>query len=148
MTQLSVGIMIPGSVRARLKAVEGCEFALANGMKVTKVGEDEVVVEMDLHGKLNGFGTGHGGAIFALADQAFAISCNQGEHPPVAKEVRMRYLKPARGKLRAVARQVKEDERTSLCLVSVHSEEGVVAEFEGVGYKLRQKPKAASSNSL
>lgn len=77
-------------------------------MKVTKVGEDEVVVEMDLHGKLNGFGTGHGGAVFALADQAFAISCNRGEHPQVAKEVRMRYLKPARGKLRAVARQVEE----------------------------------------
>lgn len=67
-----------------MKAVEGCKFALANGMKVTKVGEDEVV-ETDLHGKLNGFGTGHGGAVFALADQAFAISCNQGEHPQVGK---------------------------------------------------------------
>lgn len=145
---MSTGIKIPGSVRARLKVIEECEFSLVNEMKVTEFSEGEVVVEMNLHGKLNGFGTGHGGAIFALADQAFAISCNRGEHPQVAKEVRIKYLKSARGKLRAVARQVKEDERTSLCLVSVHSEEGLVAEFEGVGYKLRQKQEATPADTV
>ena len=102
------------------------------------VSPDEVRVEMDLEDKLNGFGIGHGGAVFSLADEAFAIACNQGEFPQVAMSASIKYLKPATGRLTAVARKAKEDDRLSIYSVQVFSGEDLVAEFEGIGFKLKK----------
>jgi acyl-CoA thioesterase len=121
----------------RFHAIDNSEFSTFMGMRTVHVGDDEVRVEMDLEGKLNSVGTGHGGAIFSLADQAFAIACNLGEHTQVARAASIRYLKPARGKLMATARKVKEDDRGSTYRVEVSAGDSVVAVFEGVGHKLR-----------
>jgi acyl-CoA thioesterase len=121
----------------RFKAIDQSEFSTFMGMRTLEVSESEVRVEMDLEGKLNSVGTGHGGAIFSLADQAFAIACNMGEQTQVARSASIKYVKPARGRLVAVARKVKEDEKGSVYRVEVTSADVVVAVFEGVGHKIR-----------
>jgi len=107
------------------------------GMRTLRGSENEVRVEMDLGGKLNSVGTGHGGDIFSLADQAFAIACNMGEHTQVARSASIRYIKPARGKLVATARKEREDEKGSIYRVEVTSGETIVAVFEGIGHKIK-----------
>lgn len=125
-------------VNPRLQAITNCEFARIAGMKVISISKEEVRVEMDLDGKLNGFGTGHGGAVFSLVDQAFTLACNQGEHATVARSASTRFLKPAQGKLVAVACQEREDDRSSYCRVLVYCGAELVAEFEGIGHKLKK----------
>jgi acyl-CoA thioesterase len=123
--------------RERFKAIDQSEFSTFMGMRTLHANEKEVTVEMDLESKLNSVGTGHGGAIFSLADQAFAIACNMGEHTQVARSASIKYVKPARGKLVAVARKVKEDEQGSVYRVEVSSGDTLVAIFEGVGHKIK-----------
>ncbi len=130
---------IPMDPAQRIDRISSCEFAVGNGMRIEASDEDEVRVSMELDGKLNGFGTGHGGAIFALADQAFALIVNKGPYPQVAMSARIRYLKPATGSLVAIARKVKEDEKTSVCAVEVLQAGEKIAEFEGIGYKLKRR---------
>jgi acyl-CoA thioesterase len=81
---------------------------------------------------------GHGGAVFSLADEAFAIAANQGEYPPVAMSARTKYLKPAKDLLTAVARKAREDDGISVYAVSVYSGSELVADFEGIGLKLKK----------
>src|SRR5512137_3030874 len=97
----------------RMDRIVKSEFARLLGIKVISISEEEVRLEMSLDGKLNSIGTGHGGAVFSLADQAFAISANQGELPQVARSASIKYLKPAKGTLTAIARKVSEDDRGS-----------------------------------
>ena len=123
----------------RRASIEDCGYCHLMGMRTLEVNEDEVKVEMDLEGKLNAVGTGHGGAVFSLADQAFAIACNRGELTQVARSASIRYLKPARGRLVATARTVSEDERGSVVKVQVHAGDLLVAEFEGIGAKLKER---------
>jgi acyl-CoA thioesterase len=137
-------MILPKDREERLRAIEGCDLARACGMVLTSLDEYEAVVEMDLEGKTNGFGTGHGGAVFALADQAFAVSANRGENAQVARSASIEYLRPARGRLRAIARVVEESETTSVHRVEVFSGEELVAVFEGRGHKLL--PKARSNH--
>jgi len=123
----------------RIEAIANCEYARSCGMRVISMDDKEVRVEMSVDDKLNGFLSGHGGAVFSIADQAFALCCNRGEFPQVAAEASIRYLKPARGTLLAVARTVQEDERDSTCDVKVFSGEVLIAEFVGKGHKLRPR---------
>jgi acyl-CoA thioesterase len=122
----------------RIQAIIDCQFAVVTGLKVIRADKEEVRLMMDLRGKLNGFGTAHGGAIFALADQAFAIAANREGGPQVALSASINYLKPAVGVVEAVARKVAENGRTSVYEVLVYSGEELVAVFQGVGYKLRK----------
>ncbi|MEH0108483.1 hotdog fold thioesterase [Tersicoccus sp. MR15.9] len=47
------------------------------GIRVVEVGDGRAVITMDLRREmLNGFGIAHGGMIFAFADTAFALACN------------------------------------------------------------------------
>jgi acyl-CoA thioesterase len=121
----------------RFNAIDRSEFSTFMGMRTLHVSEKEVRVEMDLGGKLNSVGTGHGGAIFSLADQAFAIACNMGEHTQVARSASIKYIRPAKGRLVATARKVKEDELGSVYKVEVSAGEVLVAIFEGIGHKLK-----------
>ncbi|AZL59529.1 hotdog fold thioesterase [Tabrizicola piscis] len=39
-------------------------------------------------------GTCHGGAIFASADAAFGLAGSSGQHPAVAQQCKIKYLRP------------------------------------------------------
>lgn len=132
------GIDVPRDVNARMKKVMQSRYSALIGTRILSISPDEVRVEMDMDDKLNGFGIGHGGAIFSLADEAFAISANQGEYPQVAMSATIKYLKPATGRLTAVARKAREDDSLSVYSVLVFSGNDLVAEFEGIGFKLKK----------
>ena len=45
---------------------------------------------------VNGHGTAHGAALFAIADIAFAMACNSHGKPAVGRSCSIEYLAPAR----------------------------------------------------
>jgi acyl-CoA thioesterase len=82
----------------------------------------------------NGFHITHGGLVFALADTAFAIACNEDERVTVAAGADITFLKSTRAgqTLRAHAVRRSLVGRTGVYDVSVTDETGdVVAEFRG-----------------
>jgi acyl-CoA thioesterase len=111
-----------------------CEAARLLVMECTEVWDGGARVVMDCAGKLNAMGVCHGGAIFALADQAFGIAANQRE-VQVAVSVHIEYIAPAIGRLEAVAARRSETENRSLYQVRIFESERLVAEFEGVAWK-------------
>jgi len=83
---------------------------------------------------LNGFDITHGGFVFALADTAFAIACNEDAQVTVAAGADISFLKPTRGgqELTATAERRTRSGRTGVYDVTVTDETGdVVAEFRG-----------------
>jgi acyl-CoA thioesterase len=119
----------------RIIALGACPFAHLLGMEIVEAQPGWARVVMDATGKENFLGVAHGGAIFALADQAFAAAANRGGVLQVAVSVHIHYLAPAKGKLEAVARLIGETDTYSHILVEVKSGERLVATFEGVAYK-------------
>ncbi len=87
---------------------------------------------------LNFVGFTHGGAIFALADCAFAEAVNFGESKAVAVQVSINYLKPSGegDSLTAEDSVVSESKTFSLCSINVTKEDKPVALFTGLAYKL------------
>jgi len=119
----------------RVEALGASPFAHLLGMEIVEARPGWARVVMDATGKENFLGVAHGGAVFALADQAFAAAANRGEVLQVAVSVHIHYLAPAKGKLEAVGRLVGETDTYSHILVEVRSGERLVATFEGVAYK-------------
>jgi acyl-CoA thioesterase len=119
----------------RIEALGASPFARLLGMEILETWPGGARVAMDATGKENFLGVVHGGAVFALADQAFAAAANGGEVLQVAVSVHIHYLAPARGRLEAVARLIGETDLYSHILVEVKSGGRLVATFEGVAYK-------------
>jgi acyl-CoA thioesterase len=91
----------------------------------------------------NGFAVTHGGLVFALADTAFAIACNEDESVTVAAGADITFLKSTRSGqvLTADARRRTLAGRTGLYDVTVTDETGdVVAEFRGRSITTRRQP--------
>jgi acyl-CoA thioesterase len=91
----------------------------------------------------NGFEVTHGGLVFALADTAFAIACNEDESVTVAAGADITFLKSTRAGqvLTADARRRVVAGRTGLYDVTVTDETGdVVAEFRGRSITTRRQP--------
>ncbi|NYT20483.1 MAG: PaaI family thioesterase [Methanomicrobiales archaeon] len=110
-------------------------FARLLGMEITEARPGWARVAMDPGGKGNPNQKLHGGAIFALADQAFGIAANMEDPPEVAVSASIMYLAPAEGRLEAVAERVGEDDRHSFYRVTVYEGKRMVATFEGTGVK-------------
>ncbi len=86
---------------------------------------------------LNFHGFTHGGAIFALADCAFAEAVNFGGVPAVAVQVSINFLRPTvEGDLLiAEALKVNEGKTFGLYSITVRKEDKTVAVFSGLAYK-------------
>jgi acyl-CoA thioesterase len=114
-------------------------FATDAGMKIEKFSDNEVVCSVTIGEKLkNANGGVMGGAIFTLADFAFAVAVNQVHLPTVAQQVSSNYLSAPKGE-RLFARAVcKKDGRTS-CVYNVDVTDDTgreIAQFVGTGFKL------------
>jgi acyl-CoA thioesterase len=104
-----------------------------------------MVVELDEPGRavvsmtvredmLNGFAITHGGLVFALADTAFALACNEDERVTVAGGADITFLKSttAGQTLTATAVRKTRSGRTGLYDITVTDETGdAVAEVRG-----------------
>ena len=124
----------------RITAFNHSEFARLLGMEITEAFDGYARVVMDCTGKNNPRGVAHGGAIFALADQAFGIAANCGAANCVAVSIHIQYITPASGSLVAVAHRVAENGRYSTFRVMVHEEERIIAEFDGVAIRIDTPP--------
>jgi acyl-CoA thioesterase len=115
--------------------IERDRASAALGMQVLRSQPGDAVVTMRIRDDmLNGFDVTHGGIVFALADTAFAIACNEDEQITLAAGADITFLKPttAGQTLTATASVRAKSGRTGLYDVSVTDEAGeVVAEFRG-----------------
>ena len=74
----------------------GDATARALGITVTDVAPGTVSAHMTIRpAMLNGHGTAHGAALFALGDIAFAMACNSHGTPAVGRSCSIEYLSPA-----------------------------------------------------
>ena len=82
-----------------------------------------------------------GGAIFTLADFAFAVAANCGEKSVVTLTSQISYLGTAKGsRLIAEAKRVKQGRSTGYYTVSIRDELGApVAEVTGTGFVVQSK---------
>ncbi|MFB3888652.1 MAG: hydroxyphenylacetyl-CoA thioesterase PaaI [Candidatus Bathyarchaeia archaeon] len=90
------------------------------------------------HTNFHGFT--HGGALFSLADCAFAEAVNFGGKKAVAVQVSINFLKPtAEGDtITAEAQRVNEGKTFGLYNITIRNEEKTVAVFSGLAYKPQQ----------
>ncbi len=85
----------------------------------------------------NSLGFTHGGAIFSLADYAFAHACNFGDNVAVAVQVNINFLKPSveGDTLTAEAVRISDGKTTGLYHISVKNQDKLVAFFSGLAFK-------------
>ena len=117
---------------------EGDRFASENGMVIDAIGDGTSACSMVISERhRNANGGVMGGAIFTLADFAFAVATNNVHRPTVALQVSINYLNPPRGgRLTAQARRVKDGRTTCLYEVDVTDDQGRhIARFTGTGFK-------------
>ena len=120
------------------KYFEGDRFAVENGMAIDEIGDGTSACSMTLGPRhKNANGGVMGGAIFTLADFAFAAACNNRHRPTVGLQVSINYMSAPRGdRLIARARCVKDGRTTCVYNVEVTDELGrQVAQFVGTGFK-------------
>ena len=115
--------------------MENDRASAALGMVVQASEPGRAVVSMLLRDDMmNGFDVTHGGIVFALADTAFAIACNDDHHVTLASGADITFLKPtAAGQtLTATAVLRIKSGRSGLFDVRVTNDHNVpVAEFRG-----------------
>lgn len=94
-------------------------FAAHVGIELVEINEECGVAVMPLtENQRNGMGNGHGGAIFALADMAFAAATYASGTFYVNAQSSISYLEPGRiGPLRGEARKLRRGKR--LCTYEV-----------------------------
>ena len=120
--------------------ISKCGLSQSLGMKILDAGPAYAVVEMRLEDRhMNGFSIAHGGAVFALADTAFAHACNSDNVVTVAQQCQINFLQPGRvgDVLTATAKGRTHSGRTGLYDVTITGNNGaVIAEFRGMSRKL------------
>jgi len=117
-------------------------FATENGITLDELDERHSVCSVELGPRhRNAFGGVMGGAIFTLADFAFATLTNDREHVTVAQQVSINYLSPAKGhKLIATATFKKDGRSSCVANVDVVDDTGrEIAQFVGTGFKLSRQ---------
>ena len=121
----------------------------ALGMVVERDEPGEAIVSMRVReDMLNGFAITHGGLVFALADTAFAIACNEDDGVTVAAGADIAFLAPTRAgqTLTAHARRRAIVGRAGLYDVTITDETGaVVAEVRGRSLATRRTPPDAEA---
>jgi len=124
----------------RIAAFNESPFALLLKMTIIEAHDGYARVVMECSHTLNPHDVAHGGAIFALADQAFGIAANCGYVDRVAVSVHIQYIAPATGDLVAIANRVADNGRYSTFRVMVYEGERIIAEFDGVALQVNPLP--------
>ncbi len=127
-------------IAGKIAAFNRSEFAQLLDMKIIQAYDGYARVVMDCCGKKNPHDVAHGGAICALADQAFGIAANCAGIDRVAVSVHIQYISPATGSLVAIARRVADNGRYSTFRIMIYEGERIIAEFDGVAIQVNPSP--------
>jgi acyl-CoA thioesterase len=114
------------------------QFAQTLGIQLLEAKDGSAKVQMKVQKThLNALGFTHGGAIFSLADYAFAHACNFGDNVAVAVQVSINFLKPSveGDVLTAEATRVSDGKTMGLYQVAVKNQEKTIALFTGIAFK-------------
>jgi acyl-CoA thioesterase len=113
------------------------------GMRLVEAGPGRCTVAMRVRADMmNGHQTCHGGIVFALADSAFAFSCNSYNRSTVAAAASIDFLVAVRegDELTAVAAELWRTRRNGIYEITVNNQRGErVALFRGRSYELDGK---------
>jgi acyl-CoA thioesterase len=118
------------------------QFAKLAGIELVSVEPGQARAKMALTPQhCNGLGGVMGGAIFTLADYAFAAACNSYGTAAVAINVNISFLKaPKGGTLWAEAREISKNFKLGSYTVEVKDDQGeVIALFQGMAYRKQDK---------
>ena len=116
---------------------ENDTFGKSNRMQLTSVREGYAEAVMEItEDSCNAVGTVQGGAIFTLADLAFAGAANSFGDKCVAMSAAVSFIRPGTGRqLHAAARTVSKGRRSCVMEVEVKNDEGkLVANFQFTGF--------------
>lgn len=114
------------------------QFASRAGIELLSVSPGYAKARMTLHPHhLNSLKTVQGGAIFTLADLAFAAAANSHGTVAVAINVNITFMKAAAaGTLWAEAKEVSKNFKIGTYAVEVRDDQGdLVAQFQGLAYR-------------
>jgi acyl-CoA thioesterase len=117
-------------------------FATDNGIRLDELDGEHSLCSLEVaDGHRNAFGGVMGGAIFTLADFAFATLTNTRDNVTVAQQVSINYLSAPKGARLFAKATYRKDGRSS-CVVNVDVTDDTgrdVAQFVGVGFKLTRR---------
>ena len=128
---------------------EADRFAEHVGVELLDVSSGRARARLNIKEQhLNSFNTAHGGAIFALADSAFAAAANSHGTMAMAISVNISYLKAvSQGTLIAEAKEISLSARLGTYTVDVTDDNGeAIATFHGMVY--RRKNRQLSSSEM
>lgn len=116
------------------------EASKAMGAVLVDIGPGFATMTMTVRrDMLNGYGTCHGGTLFALADSAFAFACNSRNEATVAAGCSIEFLRAGRegARLTATAIERARSGKSGVYDVAVTDEAGeVLALFRGKSLKI------------
>jgi acyl-CoA thioesterase len=121
------------------------KLARALGIELLEVREGYARARMPVRNDhLNGVATVHGGAVFTLADFAFAVAVNSHGTVAVAVNANIAYVKACRegDVLTAEAIEIAAHPKIAVCAVTITDGSGeIIASFQGTAYrKSRELP--------
>jgi len=129
-------------IQALERAFGQDSFARLLGIEVIELGKGHAEATMTVReDMLNFLGLPHGGAIFSLADAAFAAASNSHGQRAMALNVNISYLAATRPgqRLHAQAREEKLGRRTALYTIRISDEEcQTIAVCQGLAYRRAQ----------
>jgi acyl-CoA thioesterase len=130
--------MSPETVKAFFRKDRFAGFV---GIELVDAGAGRATARLALREHhLNGLGLVHGGAIFSLADLAFAAAVNSRGRAAVAIHCSISYLKAAQGgHLVAEAEEVSCGPKIAVYSIRITDAAGdLIARFEGLAYRKRE----------
>jgi acyl-CoA thioesterase len=132
----------PTDIELTRLCMERDRFARLAGVEVVDIQPGLARARMVIGERhLNGLDTVQGGAIFTLADLAFAAAVNSHGTASVAVNVSITFMKAAKsGTLHAEAREVSRNFKLATYTVDVRDDAGdLVAQFQGLAYRKKEK---------
>ncbi len=124
---------------AIFKKIETEPFAQKFGIKLLELDEGYSRVEMKFTPDMENFlGTAHGGALFALIDEAFETASNSHGTVAVALNMNITYISPpaSESRLIAEAREFSRTKRTAVYNIKLHDEQkNLIASCEALVYR-------------
>ena len=116
-------------------------FAAFVGIELLEAGKGKAKARLKLRDHhLNGLGIVHGGAVFALADLAFAAAVNSRGRAAVAIHCSISYMKAPQGDtLLAAAQEVSCGAKIAVYSIRITDATGeLVSIFEGMAYRKKE----------
>lgn len=117
------------------------KFAKIAGIKLVNASPGFAKASMEIcKNHLNSVGIVHGGAIFTLADFAFAVASNSHGRIALAIDAQISFFKAvSEGTLTAIAKEISLNNKLGTYLIEILNEkEEQIAHFKGTVYRKRE----------